>query len=318
MEKATLDMSAGMVFLGGFCSKPKSGGQVRIRFSTEMSSSEKRVKACNLITTSSGENSNVLAPKSSWGLSTSIKGSHDPYPWISSRESCVLDVEEDEYGGVIVKPEGLPKMADAFATMLQSSLFSWKLKACSKGKKGIWLRLPLDKADLVPIAVKEGFKYHHAEQTSAEDVWKLPTGFILENEEIFDGAVREVKEETGVSKAVLFVVIICSIYKHAHQVAFQKSDLFFICLLKPLSTKIAIDEVEIQAAKWMPLAEFVSQPCIQEDVMFKKIVDICIAWLRKSYCGLAAHHVISKFDARSSTLYCNVVEPEDYSSPELL
>ncbi|KAG0460625.1 hypothetical protein HPP92_020922 [Vanilla planifolia] len=294
MEKATLDMSAGMVFLGGFCSKPKSGGQVRIRFSTEMSSSEKRVKACNLITTSSGENSNVLAPKSSWGLSTSIKGSHDPYPWISSRESCVLDVEEDEYGGVIVKPEGLPKMADAFATMLQSSLFSWKLKACSKGKKGIWLRLPLDKADLVPIAVKEGFKYHHAEQTyvmltywipegpnmlpanashqvgiggfvlnnsnevlvlqekhyrSAEDVWKLPTGFILENEEIFDGAVREVKEETGVSKAVLFVVIICSIYKHAHQVAFQKSDLFFICLLKPLSTKIAIDEVEIQAAK---------------------------------------------------------------------
>ncbi|QCD92977.1 Nudix hydrolase 6-like [Vigna unguiculata] len=31
------------------------------------------------------------------------------------------------------------------------------------GKKGIWLRLPLEKSDLVPIANKEGFGYHHAE-----------------------------------------------------------------------------------------------------------------------------------------------------------
>ncbi|QCD88407.1 homogentisate solanesyltransferase [Vigna unguiculata] len=32
-----------------------------------------------------------------------------------------------------------------------------------QGKKGIWLRLPLEKSDLVPIANKEGFGYHHAE-----------------------------------------------------------------------------------------------------------------------------------------------------------
>jgi len=32
-------------------------------------------------------------------------------------------------------------------------------------------------------------------------------------------------------------------------VAFQKSDLFFICLLRPLSNEIKIDEAEIQAAK---------------------------------------------------------------------
>nr|XP_016438200.1 PREDICTED: nudix hydrolase 8-like [Nicotiana tabacum] len=29
-------------------------------------------------------------------------------------------------------------------------------------------------------------------------LWKIPTGFILESEEIFTGVVREVKEETGI------------------------------------------------------------------------------------------------------------------------
>ena len=36
---------------------------------------------------------------------------------------------------------------------------------------------------------------------------------------------------------------------HAHNVAFQKSDLFFICMLRPVSSEIKIDETEIQAAK---------------------------------------------------------------------
>lgn len=36
--------------------------------------------------------------------------------------------------------------------------------------------------------------------SSNTGLWKLPTGFINESEEIFSGAVREVKEETGVTK----------------------------------------------------------------------------------------------------------------------
>lgn len=38
-------------------------------------------------------------------------------------------------------------------------------------------------------------------------------------------------------------------FRHAHNVAFEKSDLFFICMLKPLSDKISIDNLEIKAAK---------------------------------------------------------------------
>ena len=100
-------------------------------------------------------------------------------------------------------------------------------------------------------------------------------------------------------------------FRHAHNVAFQKSDLFFICMLRPTSNNIKIDETEIQAAKWMPLEEFVKQPFIQGDHMFQKIMDICIQRLRKCYCGLTAHNVISRFDGRRSTLYYNVSEPED-------
>uniref|UniRef100_A0A5B7B1Z4 Putative nudix hydrolase 8 n=1 Tax=Davidia involucrata TaxID=16924 RepID=A0A5B7B1Z4_DAVIN len=263
----------------------------------------------------------------------------------------VLDACDDEYGGVIVDPERLPSDPNVFASRLHSSLSHWKIK----GKKGVWLKLPLERSELVPIAVKEGFQYHHAErgyvmltywipegtcmlpanashqvgvggfvindqnevlvvqeQHCAPELvglWKIPTGFILESEEIFTGAVREVKEETGIDTE--FVEVIA--FRHAHNVAFEKSDLFFICMLRPLSTQIIVDDHEIQSAKWMPLVEFVEQPLIQGDCMFKKIIDICIARLGKRYCGLSVHQVVSKFDSRLSSLYYNVVEDQGFN-----
>ncbi|KAH7514225.1 hypothetical protein FEM48_Zijuj11G0066200 [Ziziphus jujuba var. spinosa] len=268
-----------------------------------------------------------------------------------SRETRVLDAVDDQYGGVVVDPEKLPANPSAFAHILHYSLSHWK----KKGKKGIWLKLPVERSDLVPAAVKEGFEYHHAERgyvmltywipegpcmlpanashqvgvggfvindkyevlvvqekhcaPPSAGLWKIPTGFILEAEEIFTGAVREVKEETGIDTE--FVEVIA--FRHAHNVAFQKSDLFFICMLRPLSSQIIVDDFEIHAAKWMPLVEFVKQPLIQEDCMFKKIIDICIARLGKRYCGLSAHHLVSKFDGKSSSLYYNVTEDPNFN-----
>ncbi|TKW40687.1 hypothetical protein SEVIR_1G262100v4 [Setaria viridis] len=270
--------------------------------------------------------------------------------WAAAREesSVLLEALEDEYGGMIVDADRLPSDADGFARSLAASLSYWK----SAGKKGVWLKLPLDRSEFIPLAVKEGFRYHHAEQSylmltywipdepcllpanashqvgvggfvindqmevlvvqekysasSLPGAWKLPTGFIHASEEIFTGAVREVKEETGIDTE--FVDLIA--FRHAHNVAFQKSDLFFICVLRPLSNDIRIDETEIQAAKWMPLPELMEQPFIQDDHMFRKISDICVQRLRKRYCGLTAHHVVSRFDGGASTLYYNVAEPE--------
>lgn len=63
--------------------------------------------------------------------------------------------------------------------------------------------------------------------------------------------------------------------------------------------------------QWMPLIEFVEQPLIQEDSMFKKIIDIFIARLGKRYCGLSTHQMVSKFDGKkTSSLYYNVMDSE--------
>ncbi|PWA76796.1 Nudix hydrolase 6-like protein [Artemisia annua] len=274
---------------------------------------------------------------------TPISNNRIPF---TENQRLLLDAFDDEYGGVIVNPEKLPVDSNLFASVLHSSISIWR----TQGKKGIWLKLPLEKCDLVPIAVKEGFQYHHAEAgyvmmtywipdepcmlpanashqvgvggfvlndknevlvvqekhcaPELVGLWKLPTGFILESEEIFTGAVREVKEETGIETEFLEVIA----FRHAHNVAFEKSDLFFICMLRPVSTEIKIDDLEVQAAKWMPLIEFVEQPLIKGDRMFKKIMDMCIARIGKRYCGLSVHKVVSKFDNRLSSLYYNVVD----------
>uniref|UniRef100_A0A1J3H8B6 Nudix hydrolase n=1 Tax=Noccaea caerulescens TaxID=107243 RepID=A0A1J3H8B6_NOCCA len=273
----------------------------------------------------------------------------------SVKEILVLDAYDDEYGGVVVDHGKLPTNPNAFASKLRNSLLDWR----KKGKKGVWLKLPVEQSELVPIAVKEGFEYHHAEKgyvmltywipeeepcmlpgnashqvgvggfvlnqlkevlvvqekystSSNTGQWKLPTGFINESEEIFSGAVREVKEETGVDTEFLEVIA----FRHAHNVAFEKSDLFFICMLKALSDKIIIDNLEIKAAKWMPLVEFVEQPMIKGDKMFKRVTEICEARLRHRYCGLSPHRLVSTFDGRPSSLYYNVVDGDDHDDDD--
>ncbi|CAN1748359.1 Nudix hydrolase 8 [Linum perenne] len=71
----------------------------------------------------------------------------------------VLEACDDEYGGIIVDPHRLPHNPNDFSSLLRSSVSHWRIK----GKKGIWLKLPLERSQLVPIAVEEGFEYHHAE-----------------------------------------------------------------------------------------------------------------------------------------------------------
>lgn len=61
----------------------------------------------------------------------------------------------------------------------------------------------------------------------------------------------------------------------------------------------------------MPFMEFVKQPLIQGDCMFKKVIDICIARLRKRYCGLYPHQLVSAFDGQTSSLYYNDSDTQD-------
>ncbi|GMQ06277.1 hypothetical protein CsSME_00050924 [Camellia sinensis var. sinensis] len=228
-----------------------------------------------------------------------------------------LDAWDDEYDGAIIDPENLPLSTNAFASALRASMSNWK----SKGKKGIWLKILQEQAELAPIAIQEGFNYHHAEPGYVmltywipEEPCTLPAspshqigiaGFVIndkrESEDIFSGATREVKEETGVDTTFLEIVA----FRHAHLVAFEKSDLMFVCMLKPLSFDITIDEKEIEAAKWMPVDEVLRQPFYIEDHMSKKIIELCLATHEHHHSGFIAHQLASKFDGNLSYLYYN-------------
>ncbi|KAI8552195.1 hypothetical protein RHMOL_Rhmol06G0247100 [Rhododendron molle] len=70
----------------------------------------------------------------------------------------LLDSSDDAYGGVMVDlKESMD--SEAFATLLRASIALW----IQQGKKGIWIKLAIESVNLVEAAVKEGFRYHHAE-----------------------------------------------------------------------------------------------------------------------------------------------------------
>ncbi|KAL6226601.1 hypothetical protein ACLB2K_000563 [Fragaria x ananassa] len=127
--------------------------------------------------------------------------------------------------------------------------------------------------------------------------------FFTQSEDIFSGAIREVKEETGIETTFLKMVA----FRHAHKVAFEQSDLLFVCMLKPLSSEITIDGKEIQAAKWMPLDEFIEQPYYEDDHLSNKVIDLCIAAHEDNYSGFTGHQLNSKIDGKLSYLYCDNV-----------
>ncbi|XP_019263586.1 PREDICTED: nudix hydrolase 10-like isoform X1 [Nicotiana attenuata] len=215
----------------------------------------------------------------------------------------MLPSVNDEHGGVIVELKD-PMDTNVFRFMLKASMKQWKLQV----KKGLWIKFPIELANLIEIAVKEGFWYHHAEPhylmlvhwiadtestipanashrvsigaivlnhkrellvvqenigLKGSGVWKIPTGAVDEGENIFEGAIREVKEETGVSLqnkfsvvtslllifslACIYLVFLLQIdteflevlaFRQIHKSFFDKSELFFICMMRPLSFDI--------------------------------------------------------------------------------
>ncbi|KAI5067510.1 hypothetical protein GOP47_0018038 [Adiantum capillus-veneris] len=253
----------------------------------------------------------------------------------------LLKAEEDCYDGVIVDPTCLPKSADEFVCNLRASLSHWK----GEKKRGVWLLLPSHLAEFVPLAIKEGFQYHHAEPSHVmmtfwipdtpctlppnashqvgigafvmndrrevlavqekdgplrgSGVWKMPTGLINQGEDLCAGAVREVKEETGVDTAFQQVVG----FRHGHFVSFCKSDLYFVCTLRPLSSHVVEQKGEIEAARWMPLEEFRDQAFYTEHKARRNMLDLCLASWDGLYTGFTAQQLQSSSLARPTQYF---------------
>ena len=69
-----------------------------------------------------------------------------------------FEANTNPFGGIIPEPSGLPGDPVIFGDKLKESLEIWQ----AAGYKVVWLELNLDLADLVPVAVKQGFEYHHS------------------------------------------------------------------------------------------------------------------------------------------------------------
>lgn len=254
----------------------------------------------------------------------------------------LLTAINDDHEGIIVDLKE-PMNYQDFSSSLKASLSHWR----QQGKRGIWIKLPIELVNLVEAAVKEGFWYHHAEPTylmlvywipetvntipvnashrvcigafvmndkrevlvvqeksgkfRGKGLWKFPTGVIDEGEDICIGAVREVKEETGIDTEFIEVLA----FRQSHKVFFGKSDLFFVCMLRPLSFDIQKQDLEIEAAEWMPIDEYAAQPAVQSHGLLKYIIEVGLAKVDNGYAGFTPVPTTSTFSSTSSYLYLN-------------
>ncbi|KAM7492426.1 hypothetical protein LguiA_035347 [Lonicera macranthoides] len=254
----------------------------------------------------------------------------------------LLNATHDAYDGVIVDMKETMD-SNVFATLLKASISQWR----QQGKKGVWIKLPIESANLVEAAVKEGFWYHHAEAThlmlvywipetphtipanashrvgisafvtndkgevlvvqenngkfKGTGVWKLPTGVVDEGEDVCAAAIREVKEETGIDAEFLELLA----FRQSHNSFFGKSDLMFVCMLRPLSFGIQKQNSELAAAQWMSADEYAAQPFVQKREQFKYIAEICLAKKDNKYTGFSAVALTSGFSSKKNYLYYN-------------
>ncbi|KAG2678248.1 hypothetical protein I3760_12G135100 [Carya illinoinensis] len=264
----------------------------------------------------------------------------------------LLPATNDDHGGIVVEMEEAMD-SEVFVTLLRASISEWR----RQGKKGVWIKLPIDLVSLVEPTVKEGFWYHHAEPNylmlvywipktictipanashravigaivlndkrellvvqeksgkfKGTGVWKIPTGVVDEGENVCEAARREVKEETGIDTEFLEVLAV----RQLHKALFEKSDILFICMMSPLSLDIQKQELEIEAAQWMPFGEYAAQPFVQKHELFKYITYLCLTKLHGDYRGFSPLPITSAFNDSLSYLYLNSRDLNNFSIP---
>jgi len=242
--------------------------------------------------------------------------------------ATTLAAKKYSYGGVIIDPTALPTESDHFRSLLKDSLQRWRgdgvggvwlklpLDKASFVPEAVeqgfgyhhaepeyvmmttWLKedvpspLPPNASHQVGVG---GFVLNDAGEVlvvqersgplAGSGVWKMPTGMVTMGEDLDVAAPREIMEETGIEadfEALLTV-------RQSHGVAFGKSDLFFVCALRAKGgAKPRPCEVEISAARWAPLSEFLNSEFMRGRPLYSKILDACEAYSQGRYQGLAA------------------------------
>ena len=204
----------------------------------------------------------------------------------------VLEHSVNRFNGAVIERNSLPEDPDLFGRRLAHSLKVWK----SDGILIIWLEVPIGRADLIPVSVRAGFEFHHTggnylmmvirlaydafvpgfathyigaggvvlnernellvvserHRRSPHPSYKLPGGALRPGEHLVDCVIREISEETGIETE--FEALVC--FRHWHGYRYAKSDIYFICRLRPCNFDITRQDAEIEECLWMPVEEY--------------------------------------------------------------
>ena len=205
----------------------------------------------------------------------------------------------DRYGGVLIDPLALPATVGDFQTELEHALAHWHQEDLKLvwlevpiGKAAV-IPLAIDRGfifhhstaeqstlvyRLRPEAFIPGYATHYvgvggvvinernellvvAEQYHRQTnprFYKLPGGMLDPDEHVETAVVREVFEETGIHAK--FEALIC--FRHWHKARFNKSDIYFIARLSPLSHEITRREGEIAECLWMPVDDYLGMESV--------------------------------------------------------
>lgn len=205
----------------------------------------------------------------------------------------------DSYDGITIDTNSIPYILEEFEKELQNILQQLE------NKKLLWVKLPIEKSRFIPLLTKYDFIFHHCNEADITLLkkltidpiiptarnhtlgvgvvvidegkilvvkerigqhFKLPGGYIDDNENISTAVVREVKEETGID--VKFNSIIA--LGHFNPLQFGESNLYIGTIAHPLSKDInIIDTDEILEAKWMKVEDFLED---EEIYLFNKTI----------------------------------------------
>lgn len=195
---------------------------------------------------------------------------------------------ENKYNGIIIDHTTLPNSKNVFFKEVIQLIDS------IKDKKLLWIKIPIEKSDFIPILTNMGFEFHHCDLKSLmlvkklvcntliptaknftvgigaivrdgnqllvikdrfSDGYKLPGGHIDNNEPIKDALKREVFEETGIKVEFESIINL----GHFMKGQFDESNLYIVCTARPLTKEIKVhDSIEIIEAKWMDVNVFLS------------------------------------------------------------
>ena len=204
----------------------------------------------------------------------------------------MLTTKKDLYNGLIIDTESIPSSVSDFKISLQNLL----QQAQKDNIALIWLDLTINQHEQLSIALSLGFEFHNCEARrttltyrvqeeayipvapthtigvgavvineeneillvrdrihTSHSIYKLPGGMLEEAQSLEDGVVREVWEETGIKAKLIKMVSVLN----SHPYRFNKSNMYIVFQLEPLSSEINIvDTHEIEKAFWMPLEDF--------------------------------------------------------------